>query len=102
MDRVAIVGVDHVARRASAGAEVAGLVVRTHERQVRVVEPGLVNVEKRQVDPVQSAEAAIGEAVVRPAGILELVREADEGRGGAVEPERPPSLREVASRLANW
>jgi hypothetical protein len=41
-DRIAVVGVHHVARRAAAGAEVAGIVVGAEERQRRIVQARLV------------------------------------------------------------
>ena len=49
MFRRAIVGVDHVARRASAGAIIAGLVVRAREREQRIEQPRFLQAEKHRI-----------------------------------------------------
>ena len=86
--RIAVVGVDDVAGGAAAAAEVAGAVVGAEERQVRVVQARLVHVQRRQVDAVQRAEAAVRRLVVRATRVLELVRQPGHRRVQAVQADR--------------
>src|SRR5437588_7558941 len=65
MQRIAIVGVDDVASRAAGRAVVAGMIVRAQEREMRIVEPRLVEIDEGGRDAQAGAAAAIAEADVR-------------------------------------
>ena len=68
MLRRAVVGVDHVARRASAGAIIAGLVVRAGQRKQRIEQARFLQAEKNGIGAQLGAESALAELVVgRPA-----------------------------------
>ena len=77
---IAVVRVDDVAGRAAAGAVVAGMIVRAEERQMRIVEPRLVEVDEPWADARASAAAAIAETDVGPSRFLAELRIADVGR----------------------
>src|SRR5437899_5388721 len=62
---------------AAAGAIVAGMIVRSHESQQRIVQARLVQVEEDGVDAVERAEAAFGQAARRFAGRLGGVGDAE-------------------------
>src|SRR4051794_40248548 len=64
MQRIAIVGVDDVTSRASGRPVVAGMIVRSEERKMRIVEPRLVQIDERGRDAQAGAAAAIAEADV--------------------------------------
>ena len=92
MAGLAVVGVDDVAAGAARMAIVAGLVVGAHEPHVRVVEPGLVDVEHGDRDADAGAGAAIGLAQVGPPRLLEPLDRA--GRIGQAD------LRELRADIA--
>ena len=67
---VAIVGVNHVAGRAAAGAIVAGMIVRAGKRHHRIEEAGLLQAEEDGIGAKLGAEATVAELVVGLAGIF--------------------------------
>src|SRR6185295_18468392 len=75
--RIAVVGVDQVAARAAARAEVAGMIVGPQERKVRVVQAGLVQVDQRRTDAQAGAGAAVRQADVRLPRLLQRIGVAD-------------------------
>src|SRR3954453_24015003 len=62
--RIAIVGVDDVASRAARRAVIAGVIVRAEEREMRIVEPRLVQIDERGRDAQAGAAVAIAESDV--------------------------------------
>jgi len=60
-----IVGINHMASRASAGAVVPGLVVRSRKRQQRIKQARFLQTENRGICPRQRAKAALAEFNVR-------------------------------------
>ncbi len=74
MERVAIVRVDDVAAGAARRTIVAGVVVRAHEPDERIVQARLVDVQHRNRYAIAGARAAIGLFQIRPAGFLELLQ----------------------------
>ena len=99
--RVAVVGVDHVAGRAAAGAVIPRVVVGPQERQVGIVEPRLVEVDQRRADAQAGARSAVGEADVRPARLLQGVGIADVREGGRLENAPPFEGAEVLPGLGD-
>ena len=73
----AVVGVDDVAARAAAGAELPGHVVRPEQRERGVEQPRLLEVQPHRVDAVQRAEPARTEPVERLPRRLLQVGQAD-------------------------
>src|SRR5881409_2043745 len=69
----AIVRVNHVAGRATAGAIVAWMIVRAHKVQEWIVQAGLLQVEKDRVNAVERAETSLGEAAGRLARFFERI-----------------------------
>ena len=67
---IAIVGVNDVARRASAGAIIAGMIVRAGQRHHRVNETRLLQTKKDGIGTQLGAKAAIAQLGVRFAGLL--------------------------------
>ena len=88
VNRVAIVGIHHVARGATARAVITRLIIGAQERQVRIVQARLVHVQQRQVDAVQCPQATIRQAVVRTTRVLELVRQTYRRRRQAILSQR--------------
>jgi len=73
----AVVGVDDVAARAAARAELAGDVVGPQQRERGVEQPRLLEVQPHGVDAVERAEAARAQAVERPPRRLLEIGQAD-------------------------
>ena len=71
VERIAVVGVDHVASRATRRTIVAGIVVRAHQPDERIIESRLVNVEHRDRNAVAGAGTAVRLLEVRAAGFFE-------------------------------
>ena len=88
VNRVAIVGIHHVARGATARAVITRLIIGAQERQVRIVQARLVHVQQRQVDAVQCPQTTIRQAVVRTTRVLELVRQTYRRRRQAILSQR--------------
>ena len=99
--RVPVVGVDHVAGGAAARSVVARVVVGPQEGEVRVVEPGLVEVDQGRADPGAGSGAALREADVGAARVVRQARagvaDLAEERGG--EDPAPLERPEVLARL---
>ncbi len=72
----AVVGVDHVAAAATAGAVVAGVVIGAEEIQRRIEQAGLLQPQKNRVGAIFRAQTAIAEAGAGPAGIVFGFRDA--------------------------
>ena len=87
VEGVAVVGIDHVAARAAARAEVAGVIVGPQHVQRRVHQSRPLEVEPDWIDSVQGPESALAEAVER-APRLFLERAAEEARRRESEQER--------------
>src|SRR5262245_27065208 len=68
MRRRAIVRVNHVTRRATAGAIIAWMIVRTHEAEQRIMQTRLLQVQKNGIDSIQRAETTLRESARRFAG----------------------------------
>ena len=64
----AIVGVDYVARRATAAAIIARLIVRARKREHRVEQARLLQAKEHRIGAQQGAESAFPELVVGAAG----------------------------------
>jgi len=74
--RVAVVGVDGMAGGAAGGAVVTGLLIGAEEPQVRIVEPGLGDVDQWHGDAVAGAGATVGLLDVRAAGLVQALQQA--------------------------
>src|SRR6185295_6822583 len=75
------------------------MVVGAQEREMRIVEPRLVQVEHTRADPEARPLAAARQADVRPAGVLLRVRVADVGKRRGLEAAAPLEGAEVLARL---
>ena len=71
MQRVAVVRVDHVAPGASGAAVVPRLIVGAEEPHVRVVEPGLVNVQHGNGNASRRPIATVRDMQVGTARLVE-------------------------------
>ena len=71
--RGTVVRVDYMARGTSGRAIIAGVIVRTHKPEQRIVQPRFLKVEHNRVDPVKGAQTALGQATGGPPGRLESV-----------------------------
>src|SRR5207302_4171826 len=80
VEGVAVVGVDDVTGAAAGGAEVARMVVRATERQVRSVEARLMEVDEGGADAEARAASAVAELDVGASGLILAVRITDLGR----------------------
>ena len=101
VDRRAVVGVDHVAGGAAAGAIVARMVVGAEEVERRVEEPGLLQADEDGVGAVLGAQAAGAQAGLGLAGFFERVGDADLLRLAAAALEDPQDvarLRDLEAR----
>src|SRR5713226_3156172 len=65
MLRRAVVGINHVARRAAATAIITRLVICSRQRKKRIEKARLLQTEKHGIGAEQSAEAALAQLVVR-------------------------------------
>src|SRR5260370_30010917 len=76
---ISVMGVDNVTRRAAAAAIVARMIVGAWERHDRIEQARFLQAEKNGIRAQLSAEAAVTEFVVRPAGFFFAVGIADLG-----------------------
>ena len=60
MGRRAVVRVDHVTGRATAGAIIARMIVRSQETEQGIVQTHLLQVQKNRINAVEGAEATFG------------------------------------------
>ncbi len=70
MQRITIVCVNHMTRRAPAGAIVAGMIVGSRQRHHRIDQPRFLQTEKNRVGAQFRAKSAVAQFVVRLAGIF--------------------------------
>ena len=77
VDARPVVGVDHVARGAAAGAVVARMIVGPQEVQRRVEQPGFLKTDEHGIGAVLGSQAASAQAGAGLAGLVERVRNAD-------------------------
>src|SRR6266704_3321503 len=75
--RIAIVGVNHMTRRAAAPAIIAGMIVRARKREDRIEQSSLLQAKKNGIRAKFRAKAAVAEFVVGLAGIFGAIGIAD-------------------------
>src|SRR5580765_2407129 len=73
----AVVRVNHVTGRATAGAIVARMVVRAQETEQWIVQARLLQVQKNRIDAVERAQPSLGQPAQRPARRLGRRRRAE-------------------------
>ena len=75
--RRTVIRVNDVAGRATAAAIIAGMIIRTHEAEHRIVQARLLQVQENGVNAVQRAESALGQTAKRPSRRFGCRRDAE-------------------------
>lgn len=75
VDRRAVVGVDHVARRAATRTVIARVIVRAQEVERRVEQSGFGQADEDRIGAILGAQAAIAQASTGPARFFETFGE---------------------------
>src|SRR6266852_9246492 len=65
VSRGAIVGVDHVARGAAAAAIVAGMIIRSHKTEQRIVQSHFLQIQDDRIGTNQRTEATVRQSAQR-------------------------------------
>ena len=77
MEWLAIVGVDHVARGATARSIITWVIISPEEGKMRIVEPRLVKIDQARADAQPRSASAVAEANIRFACLVRQRRIAD-------------------------